>query len=131
MTGCGSLSAALCDVCGTISPANAWTYWKRNDEGDRWIPNEPGDYDPMMLCPVCKWEHRDTDDGSGVFEGTLEEMEAQRNADLAEMGESWAYALEERATELEEYGNSLPDGVSTEAFAEASNLRAAARKLRA
>lgn len=32
----------------------------------------------MMLCPVCGWEHRDIDDGSGVYEGTLEEMIAER-----------------------------------------------------
>lgn len=39
--------------------------------------------------------------------------------------------LEARAAALVEYGNSLPDGVTTEAFAEASLLRDEARKLRA
>lgn len=88
-----SLLACLCCMCGTVSLESAWTYWKRNDEGDEWIPNEPGDYDPMMLCPACEWEHQDTDDGSGVYQGTLAEMEAQREVDLPEMAEWWASQL--------------------------------------
>jgi hypothetical protein len=38
--------------------------------------------------------------------------------------------LEARADALVEYGNSLPEGVTTEAFAEAANLRRKAAQLR-
>lgn len=41
-----------------------------------------------------------------------------------------AKAMETRADALVEYGNSLPDGVTTEAFAEAENLRRYAQRLR-
>jgi hypothetical protein len=40
-------------------------------------------------------------------------------------------ALEARATLLDSYGESLPEGVTTEAFAEASNLRREAADIRA
>lgn len=96
---CDSLSACLCCACGTVSFESAWTYWQWADDeapgwnGDQWRPSLPGEGDPMMLCPACKWEHRDTDDGSGVYQGTLAEMEAQREADRPDMGESWAHAL--------------------------------------
>lgn len=40
-------------------------------------------------------------------------------------------ALEARATELDAYAASLPEGVSTEACAEATNLRREAARLRA
>jgi hypothetical protein len=42
-----------------------------------------------------------------------------------------ADAMDERAAALVAYGESLPDGVTTEAFAEAANLRHEARRLRA
>lgn len=38
--------------------------------------------------------------------------------------------MEARADALDAYGNSLPDGVTTEAFAEAANLRHEAKRLR-
>lgn len=46
------------------------------------------------------------------------------------LNEASAAAYEARAAELEEYGDSLPEGVSTEAFAEATNLRYDARSIR-
>jgi hypothetical protein len=92
----------LCCVCGTVSAERDWTYWQRNPdeatEGETpWVPSQPGEEDPMCVCPACKWEHRDTDDGSGFYEGTLAEMEAQREADLPEYGEWWEEALREAA----------------------------------
>lgn len=89
----------LCCMCGTISLERDWTYWQQADDeaadwnGEQWRPSLPGEGDPMMLCPACKWEHRDTDDGSGVYMGTLAEMEAQRAEDEPEYGDWWAETL--------------------------------------
>lgn len=88
----------LCGACGTITPDKMWTYWHQNlDEATEieqpWVPARDGEGDPMALCPVCKWEHRDTDDGFGVWTGTCMEMEEQRATDLPEYGESWQYTL--------------------------------------
>lgn len=49
---------------------------------------------------------------------------------IHEMLKAQADKFDIRANKLDEYGNSLPEGVTTEAFAEASNLRYAARALR-
>lgn len=98
-----AVRACLCCMCGSISLERDWTYWQMADDeapdwdGKEWRPSLPGESDPMMLCPACGWPHRDTDDGSGVYEGTLAEMEIQREKDLPEMGESWAVHLAERA----------------------------------
>lgn len=94
-----SPDACLCCICGAVSLEREWTYWQywqRTDE-DGWRPSLMGEGDPMMRCPVCKWEHTDTEDGSGVYMGTLVEMEAQREADLPEFGEWWAERQEEIA----------------------------------
>lgn len=97
-----SLTYHLCCVCGTVSLERDWTYWQHNpdeaaEEETPWVPSQPGQSDPMALCPACKWEHRDIDDGSGFYEGTLAEMEAQREADLPEYGEWWSERLREVA----------------------------------
>lgn len=73
----GRVTHALCCNCGVISPEESWTYWQPTESGP-WRRSICGEGDPMMLCPVCGWEHRDIDDGSGVYEGTLEEMIAER-----------------------------------------------------
>lgn len=73
----GRVTHALCCNCGVISPEESWTYWQPTESGP-WRRSIRGEGDPMMLCPVCGWEHRDIDDGSGVYEGTLEEMIAER-----------------------------------------------------
>jgi hypothetical protein len=107
--------ACLCCVCGTVSLERDWTYWQNWDAEDvilgldqpapegadpemlrqGWRPSLDGEGDPMMLCPACKWEHRDSDDGSGVYQGTVAEMELQREADLPDMGDAWAERLVE------------------------------------
>jgi len=77
----------LCCACGSITAFEQWTFWRRPDTveeedlhgEDAWLPNEEGRTDPMCRCPVCGWEHMDTDDGvSGMYDGTLVEMIAQR-----------------------------------------------------
>lgn len=85
----------LCCVCGVIAPDALWTYWHHNldeatEEERPWVPARPGESDPMCKCPACGWEHRDTDDGSGYYTGTLASMQAQRENDEAEFGESWS-----------------------------------------
>lgn len=88
----------LCLMCGTISLERDWTYWHRNLADDyppdeEWVPVRPGECDPMAKCPACKWEHTDTDDGSGFYEGTLDEMEEQRAKDEPDCADTWAYVL--------------------------------------
>lgn len=84
-------AACLCCVCGTVSMERDWTYWQTADDeapdwnGEEWRPSLPGEGDPMMRCPACKWEHRDIDDGSGVYMGTLAEMEQQHEADFSSL----------------------------------------------
>lgn len=90
-----SPDACLCCICGTVSLERDWTYWQRAEEVG-WRPSLMGEGDPMMRCPACKWEHVDLDDGSGVYMGTLVEMEAQREEDLPEFGEWW----EQRRAEI-------------------------------
>lgn len=92
----------LCCMCGTVSLESGWTYWQQNpDEATEdetpWIPSKDGETDPMAKCPACKWEHRDTDDGSGFYMGTLAEMEEQRAKDEPEYAEWWAETLAEAA----------------------------------
>lgn len=92
----------LCCCCGTITSESQWTYWQAkddwDDEKDKWRPSEPGEGDPMCLCPTCGWEHIDLDDGcSGYYSGIWEEMSVQRSEDLTEHGDWWANHLEEVA----------------------------------
>lgn len=96
----GEITHHLCCMCGTVSLASDWTYWQQNmDEATEaetpWVPSKHGETDPMARCPVCKWEHRDTDDGSGYYMGTLNEMEEQREKDEHEYAEWWALQLAE------------------------------------
>lgn len=93
----------LCCVCGVVAPDALWTYWQAKDdwedEADKWRPSKHGEGDPMALCPACKWEHEDTDNGSGYYTGTLASMQAQRENDEAECEESWMYRLKEIAAD--------------------------------
>lgn len=91
--------------CGTITLAASWSAWQHNPNEEAedeipWVPSEPGEEDPMMVCPGCAWEHRDTDDGrSGFYAGTRLEMEMQRAKDLSQYGECWANRLQEVLSE--------------------------------
>lgn len=67
----------LCCNCGVISPEESWTYWQSTESGP-WRRSIVHEEDPMMLCPVCGWEHQDTDGNPGVHEGSVEEMIAER-----------------------------------------------------
>ena len=73
----------LCLNCGQITPMSWWGLWKRDEEGENWIPSEPGDSDPMCECPTCRWQHQDTDGNPGVFDGTYKECVAARADELA------------------------------------------------
>lgn len=72
-------------------------------------------HDPERVPPVP----RDAIDGSEAWAERLAWLVLQEPD-----------VLEARAAALVEYGNALPDGVTTEAFAEAENLRHEAAKLR-
>jgi hypothetical protein len=90
--------ACLCCACGVVSLERDWTYWQRSDDeaadwnGEEWRLSVPGEGDPMMRCPACGCEHTDTDDNPGVYTGTLAEMEAQRETDLAHFADQWEEA---------------------------------------
>jgi len=93
----------LCCCCGVITHAASWSAWQPNPDEETeeevpWVPSKPGEYDPMMICPSCGWEHRDTDDGSGFYGGTRAEMEEQRAKDLPEQSEWWAVQLQDLLT---------------------------------
>lgn len=94
----------LCCMCGSISPFDNWTMWQRTDEGG-WRPSEEGEMDPMCRCPCCGWEHTDTEDGSGMYDGTRDEMVAQRQQLVTDDPEgfdwlgSWTDRLLERETD--------------------------------
>lgn len=71
--------------------------------------------EPLVACPQCDGSPCEIQAVCRVCDGT---------------GRVGAAALEARANALVEYANSLPDWVTTEAFAEAELLRREARKLR-
>jgi hypothetical protein len=78
----------------------------------------------------------DTPGDTALQAKVLETMRLGLDAARAALEEEPAAAetageMEARAAALDIYGESLPDGVTTEAFAEASNLRREARRLRA
>jgi hypothetical protein len=88
----------LCCVCGTIACDRDWTYWhphldEATEKETPWVPARPGESDPMAKCPACGWEHRDTDDGSGFYQGGLGDMEEQRAKDEPECADWWAEAV--------------------------------------
>jgi len=76
-----SRHAYLCGACGEVSYADDWLAFKHNDEGDL-IPNEDGESDPIIRCPICKTDHKDADDDTGVWAGTRKEMYAERDTQL-------------------------------------------------
>jgi hypothetical protein len=82
----------LCFNCGSVTPEEGWGFFKYDDEGEKLVPVEEGDYDPFMLCPSCNWLHRDTDNNPGIMEGTQFEMHQKRRDALETHGDLWADA---------------------------------------
>lgn len=92
----------LCCQCGTITAESSWTYWHRPLEHeetpgafDEWVTARDGEGDPGCKCPACGWMHQDTDDGSGFYDGSLAQMEKQREKDEPEYHEWWAENLKD------------------------------------
>lgn len=85
----------LCFNCGGIAPQDDFAMLKWDDDGDL-VPIESGDYDPILRCPVCQWNHTDDDSnpglGDGDGRGTREACEAERVEALADFGDAWADA---------------------------------------
>lgn len=91
----------LCCNCGVITPERGWTYWQRNDAGHprydaasgpgagEWRPSRKGEGDPMMRCPHCAHEHEDSDGNAGLYEGTREEMVAERSRIADDFLDDW------------------------------------------
>lgn len=82
----------LCMVCGAIS--EYWSFWQPNpDEAEEeavpWVISKLSQGDPMALCPACGWKHRDTDDGSGFYYGSREEVEADRAREAVDFSDDW------------------------------------------
>jgi hypothetical protein len=100
----------LCCSCGSITPYGKWTFWRRpldeaeetaaRQAGTFWLPND-GREDPMCRCPCCGWEHTDTEDGSGMYDGTLEAMIEQRQQLVLEEDSQWLDWWNDRLMERE------------------------------
>ena len=84
----------LCLACGSVANESEWTYWQRDEEGN-WRPPLPCEYDPMMRCPACGWEHVDDDSNPGIMDGTREQVDAYRAEEEPEYAEWWADRLAE------------------------------------
>lgn len=70
--------AYLCCNCGAINRYTDWTFLKHDHETGALVPVEPGDTDPVCVCPGCGFAHEDDDSGPGVYDGTIDEMTAER-----------------------------------------------------
>lgn len=79
----------LCFNCGKVTPENQWEYLKWDDEGDNLVPNPPGECDPLMRCPSCKWLHTDDDANPGIMEGTQLEMHSERRENADTYADLW------------------------------------------
>lgn len=93
----------LCGECGGIAPAGAFKSLHRDDETDELRPSREGEYDGTLECPVCNHHHRDGDDGSGLWDGTVRELEVIRAQEVDDYADSWlpanvAAARERKAT---------------------------------
>lgn len=82
--------AYLCGQCGEVSYADDWLAFKHDDDGGL-MPAEADDSDPIIRCPVCKTDHKDADDDSGVWAGTRKEMYAERETQLKDpiIADAW------------------------------------------
>lgn len=76
-----SRHAYLCGACGEVSYADDWLAFKHDDDCGL-TPAEDGDNDPIIRCPICKTDHKDADDDTGVWAGTRKEMYAERDTQL-------------------------------------------------
>lgn len=80
----------LCFECGSMTVVRAWSFWKRDIDGDGdLIPAEDGDMDPICRCPTCGWDHVDDDSNPGIADGTRADVEAERKRALADWGDHW------------------------------------------
>jgi hypothetical protein len=86
-----SRPAYLCGECGEVSYADDWFAFKYDEEGENLIPAESGDSDPILRCPVCKTDLRDSDGSAAIWGGTRKEMYAERETQVANsiMADSW------------------------------------------
>lgn len=76
----------LCGNCGTILHDDAFEYLKHEEDGDHLVPVEPGDMDPIVHCPVCRFEHSDDDSGPGMWGGSFVTMNTERAQCLRDTG---------------------------------------------
>lgn len=77
----------LCCNCGGVAPADYFEALRWDDEGEL-VPAPDGWEDPILRCPVCRWEHTDDDSNPGLYDGTFDEMQKQR----AELAADLSYA---------------------------------------
>lgn len=88
----------LCCNCGVISDANEFERFMRDlDTGELRAP-EPGESDPILVCPACDHGHVDDDSNPGIEDGTREQLEHLRTVkyfgdESHNWGETWAHAL--------------------------------------
>ncbi len=68
---------SLCGECGTISHVDAFEYLTRDLDTDRLRPTRLGEQDPVIRCPICRYDHRDDDTGC-LWSGTFAQMNQER-----------------------------------------------------
>lgn len=92
MTPPGGSSFALCCNCGLISPCSEWRYLQRDSETGELRPSRDDEMDPIAVCARCGYEHRDGDDGPGLYEGMFVEMCQEKGQEAARspaVAEAW------------------------------------------
>lgn len=74
----------LCCECGKVTIGESWLAFNYNEaHEDETTPYEPrlipAESDPSVFrCPACGHDHEDNDSGPGVFDGTRENVIAER-----------------------------------------------------
>lgn len=86
----------LCFNCGSVTSEKTWEYLKWNyetedaDGGQKLVPVEEGDSDPLMRCPNCQWVHKDDDANPGIMIGTEFEMRTERRRAVPQYRDWWS-----------------------------------------
>ena len=94
----------LCCECGYITIADSWLALNFNEaHEDETTPYEPrlipAESDPSVYrCPACGHDHEDNDSGAGVFDGTRENVIAERTRLI---DDGWEFDPVVRNTEQE------------------------------
>lgn len=79
----------LCFNCGFITPYDRWEGWNWDDKGENRVPVPEGEEAMYQRCPVCHWDHWDDDSNPGIQDGTVPELEKEREEVIRDWGDRW------------------------------------------